>query len=215
MANAMADAPPKMKTQSRPGRPEKSARPEKLEFEDEYIGPAGENLNQAQDIPQKEEWKPSRARANKGDSFTPGFVKERVQEGYFTLSMLAMPFLPNTARALFEVSESSAQIAEDWAQADPKFREFILKMLKTSHGFRFAMANAPVFMAAFAEIKDYRGSGNAGRVREETGGASSAPGFPNPQPADPKSQTFQRQNKAAAPDAQGFTYKVPDNAVLS
>lgn len=190
---------------------------EEITFVDEVIGnvddiapKSGTDEHQAQakgDIPDKE-WKPSRGKVSAGGSFTPGFVKERVQETYFSIALMTAPFMPDTAHALMSVSESAAQIAEDWAQADPKFREFILKFMKTSHGLRFAMANAPVGMALIAEMKN-RGNGKG----EESGGSSSTAGFPNP--PDPEAQMFKRQGRAAKPDAAGFTYKVPENAVLS
>lgn len=190
---------------------------EEVTFVDEVIGKVediapntGDNEHQAQvkgDIPDKE-WKPSRGKVSAGGSFTPGFVKERVQETYFSVALMTAPFMPDTAHALMSVSESAAQIAEDWAQADPKFREFILKFMKTSHGLRFAMANAPVGMALIAEMKN-RGSGKG----EESGGSSSTAGFPNP--PDPESNMYKRQGRAAKSDAERFTYKIPDNAVLS
>jgi len=187
-----------------------------LTIETEYVGPVAGETPPGTGIPEKE-WTPTRGRASANGNFTPGFVKDRVQETYYTLALAASPFLPQTAQALFSVSQNVGEIAEDWAQSDPKFREFILKLLKTSHGVKFAMANAPVAMALFAEVKSRRSGDNddAGRVEEsETGPASSGAGFANSDASDFAQNVFRKQRPAAKEDAQQFTYKVPDHAVV-
>lgn len=216
----MADTAPKMKADAKPKSDAKpSDKPKGLGIETEYVGPVGGNEEPpGTGIPPKD-WKPGRGRAGANGNFTPGFVKERVQETYYTLALAVSPFLPMTGQALYQVSQNAAEVAEDWAQSDPKFREFILKLLKTSHGVKFAMANAPVLMAAFSEVKNRRSEGDgAGRVEDESGDASSVPGFPTYEPpaeaSDFAQQVFKRQQRTAKPDAQNFTYKVPDHAVV-
>lgn len=181
-------------------------------LDDEIVGLVGEPDPKPEGVPEKD-WKPSRGRVGGNGNFTPGFVKERVQETYYVIALSTSPFLPMTAKALYEVSEDAAKVAEEWAQSDPKFREFILKLLKTSHGLRFAMANAPVAMAAFAEIKSRKdGTPREAGKGGESGGTSSSPGFSNP--PDPKSRMYTPKFQEAKPDAQGFTYSVPPNAVI-